>query len=89
MSTIDLHPDVLDSLRGDEWSDAEINQWLTDHNATIRRKVLTEEPSDAECIAVLNAVTVPLGEPPATEEWFQASIQRCRTALMNARQENA
>ena len=85
--SLHLHPDVIDALRDNEWSDSEIEQWLTDHNATVRRKALAEEAPDAECIAVLNAVSVPLGESPAKGEWSQTSIQRCREALMNARAE--
>lgn len=63
MSTNDtinvLHPDVRDSLKSDDWTDVEIEEWLTGHNAQVRRDVLQEEPSDAECIAALNAVSVP------------------------------
>lgn len=82
-----LHPDVRDSLKSDDWTDVEIEEWLTGHNAQVRRDVLQEEPSDAECIAVLNVVSVPFGEPPATGDWTQAAIRRCRDALMAARQE--
>lgn len=45
------------------------------------------EAQRRRCLAVLNAVSVPLGESPAKGEWSQTSIQRCREALMNARAE--
>lgn len=91
MSTYDtigaLHPDVRDSLKDGDWTDVEIEEWLIGHNAQVRRDVLREEPSDAECIAILNAVSVPLGEPPAEGGWAKAAIRRCREALMAARME--
>lgn len=80
-----LHPDVRDSLKDEDWTDVEIKDWLTGHNASIRRAVLKEEPSDAECIAILNAVTVPLGDPPAEGDWAPGAIRRCREALIVAR----
>lgn len=50
-----------------------------------RAYLAAQEPSDAECVAVLNAVTTPLGEKPKDAEWFPAAIQRCREAMMSAR----
>lgn len=44
-----------------------------------------QEPTDAECIAVLNAVTTPFGEKPRKTEWAPAAIQRCREAMVSAR----
>ena len=44
-----------------------------------------QEPTDAECIAILNAVTTPFGEKVQTHEWAYAGIQRCREAIMEAR----
>lgn len=92
MSTHDiigaLHPDVRDALKDEDWTDAEITEWLIGHNAQVRRDALQEEPSDAECIAILNAVTVPLNEPPKDGQWVPASIERCREAIMTARQES-
>lgn len=84
-----LHPDVRDSLKSDDWTDVEIEEWLTGHNARVRRDVLQEEPSDAECIAVLNAVSVPLGDPPAKGDWAMGAIRRCRDALLAARKMDA
>lgn len=84
-----LHPDVRDSLKSDDWTDVEIEEWLTRHNAQVRRDALQEEPSDAECIAVLNAVSVPLGDPPAKGDWAMGAIRRCRDALLAARQVGA
>lgn len=48
---------------------------------------LRAKPSDAECIAILNAVSVPLGKPPQDREWEPAAIDRCREALLTAREE--
>ena len=53
-------------------------EWARDHLAA-------QEPTDAECIAVLNAVTTPLGEEPKDGEWFPGAIRRCREAMMSAR----
>lgn len=89
MSTNVLHPDVRDSLKSDGWTDVEIEEWLTGHNARVRRDALQEEPSDAECIAVLNVVSVPLGDPPAKGDWAMGAIRRCRDALLAARQVDA
>ena len=50
-----------------------------------RTHLAAQKPSDAECIAVLNAVTTPLGEKPKYTVWFPAAIQRCREAMMSAR----
>lgn len=44
-----------------------------------------QEPTDAECIAILNAVTTPFGEKVQNHEWAYAGIQRCREAIMDAR----
>ena len=44
-----------------------------------------QEPTDAECIAILNAVTTPFGEKPEKVTWFPAAILRCREAIMEAR----
>ena len=44
-----------------------------------------QEPTDAECIAILNAVTTPFGEKPGKVEWAPAAIRRCREAIMEAR----
>ena len=53
-------------------------EWARDHLAA-------QEPTDAECIAVLNAVTTPFGEKPEKTEWAPAAIQRCREAMVSAR----
>ena len=50
-----------------------------------RTHLAAQEPTDAECIAILNAVTVPLGEGPGDGVWFRAAIRRCREAMMSAR----
>lgn len=55
-------------------------EWARDYLAA-------QEPTDAECTAVLNAVTTPLGEEPKDEEWFPAAIQRCREVMMSARRD--
>lgn len=44
-----------------------------------------QEPTDAECIAILNAVTTPFGEKPGKVEWAPAAIRRYREAIMEAR----
>lgn len=44
-----------------------------------------QEPTDAECIAILNAVTTPFGEKTQKGEWAYAAIRRCREAIMEAR----
>ena len=69
----------------DEWLDegrasgfASGAEWARDHLAA-------QEPTDAECIAVLNAVTTPFGEKPEKTEWAPAAIQRCREAMVSAR----
>lgn len=48
-------------------------------------QALAQEPTDAECIAILNAVTTPFGEKVQNHEWAYAGIQRCREAIMDAR----
>ena len=53
-------------------------EWARDHLAA-------QEPTDAECIAVLSAVTTPFGEKPGKVEWAYAAIQRCREAMTSAR----
>ena len=50
-----------------------------------RTHLAAQEPTDAECIAVLNAVTTPFGEKPGKAEWAPAAIRRCREAMMTAR----
>ena len=50
-----------------------------------RTHLAAQEPTDAECIAVLNAVTTPFGEKPEKTEWAPAAIQRCREAMVSAR----
>lgn len=52
--------------------------WARDHLAA-------QEPTDAECIAVLDAVTAPIGEEPMRGEWARGAINRCRRALVAAR----
>ena len=50
-----------------------------------RTHLAAQEPTDAECIAVLNAVTTPFGEKPGRAEWAPAAIRRCREAMVSAR----
>lgn len=50
-----------------------------------RDQALAEEPTDKECIAILNAVTTPFGENPGKSVWAYAAIRRCREAIMEAR----
>lgn len=45
-----------------------------------------QDPSDAECIYVLNAINTPLGEEPTQNEWARAAINRCRDALIKAKE---
>ena len=47
-----------------------------------------QEPTDAECLAVLNVAIVPLGEPPKRNglaDWNPAAVERVRAALSAAR----
>ena len=55
------------------------------HAAHVAQVLAAQEPTDAECIAVLNAVTTPFGEKPEKTEWAPAAIQRCREAMVSAR----
>ena len=50
-----------------------------------RTHLAAQEPTDAECIAVLNAVTAAFGERPRSTEWASFAIQRCREAMVSAR----
>ena len=55
--------------------------WARDHYAA-------QEPTDAECLAVLNVAIVPLGEPPKRNglaDWNPAAVERVRAALSAAR----
>ena len=56
-------------------------EWARDHLAA-------QEPTDAECLAVLNVAIVPLGEPPKRNDladWNPAAVERVRAALSAAR----
>lgn len=53
-----------------------------------RIHLAAQEPSDAECLAVLNVAIVPLGEPPKRNglaDWNPAAVERVRAALSAAR----
>lgn len=60
----------------------EFAEWARDYLAV-------QEPTDAECIHVLNVVTTPFGEKPKETEWAYAAVQRCRDAIMTARNAQA
>ena len=58
-------------------------EWARDH-------LTAQEPTDAECLAVLNVVMVPLGEPPKRNglaDWNPAAVERVRAALSAARRD--
>ena len=69
----------------DEWLDEGRASGFTSGAEWARTNLAAQEPTDAECIAVLNAVTTPLGEKPKYTVWFPAAIRRCREAMMSAR----
>ena len=53
-----------------------------------QRYLAAQEPTDAECLAVLNVAIVPLGEPPKRNglaDWNPAAVERVRAALSAAR----
>ena len=53
-----------------------------------RAHLAAQEPTDAECLAVLNVAIVPLGEPPKRNglaDWNPAAVERVRAALSAAR----
>ena len=53
-----------------------------------RTHLAAQEPTDAECLAVLNVAIVPLGEPPKRNglaDWNPAAVERVRAALSAAR----
>ena len=70
-------------LRGPRRMDRRIG--FTMGAAWARTHLAAQEPTDAECIAVLNAVTTPFGEKPGRTEWAPAAIRRCREAMVSAR----
>lgn len=67
--------------------EATYDAWMAEHDARVRQAVLQEVPTVNQCVAILNAVSVPLGDPPMKGEWLPAAINRCREALLAARQE--
>lgn len=75
--------------RSREDIEATYDAWMAEHDARVRQAVIEEKPSMDECVAVLNGLSVPLGEPPAKEFWSMAAIRRCRDVLMTARKKNA
>lgn len=61
---------------------------FTDGAEWARARLAVQEPTDAECLAVLNVAIVPLGEPPKRNDladWNPAAVERVRAALSAAR----
>ena len=73
----------------DDWGFAEAERRAFVDGAVWARTLLaTQEPTDAECLAVLNVAMVPLGEPPKRNDladWNPAAVERVRAALSAAR----
>lgn len=67
--------------------EATYDAWMAEHDARVRQEAIEEPPTLDQCVTVLNAVSVPLGDPPTKGYWAMGAIRRCRDVLIAVRRD--
>lgn len=87
--SLHLHPDVIDALRDNEWSDSEIEQWLTDHNKAVRRLAPPLEPTDTEVEALASELWTHSDDDRPWDDVAEMWLDLARVSLRAVRMKDA